>query len=310
MKPSFLRNEPVLLTIQVLAGDSRLYLTLDLLGKGETAQVFSAYSHEQNSTDPQWVIKLAKNPQFNPYIEREYDTVKKLRQAMLTLSASDAKWSFPLPTVQLGVTPDGHKALIMQPLLRHSLLKTFENINSPLQREKLALDAARQYTFLLQALAQSNLSCLDRKLRDLWWVGSPDAGHLIVTDWNVIEDIPDPTKDLRRFGLLWFELLIGRQMPHNFQPTRSNFYHIQHRISYGLWTIIARSLGSSMGPQFGPLQELSIMLDRLADFYRQHPTDLTEQAKANFDIAHAQGDRTILDLARMQIDIAHRLKTN
>jgi hypothetical protein len=296
------------MTIQVLAGDSRLYLTLDLLGKGETAQVFSACPQEQNPTDPQWVIKLAKSQQFNLYVEREYDTVKRLRQAMLNLPSSEARWSFPLPTVQLGATADGHKALIMQPLLRHSLLNTFEKLNNPLQREKLALMAARQYTILLQALVQANLSCLDRKLRDLWWIGSPDAGHLIVTDWNVIEENPEQLKDLRRFGLLWFELLIGRQMPRNFQPTRSNFYHIQHRVSYGLWYVIARALGNSMGPQFDPLQELSATLDRLADFYQQQPTDLTKQAKINFEIAHAQGDRARLDLARMQIDIAQRLK--
>ena len=90
----------------------------------------------------------------------------------------------------------------MQPLLRHSLLEVFEGLIEPVEREQLAISAAQQYSRLLQGISQADLSCTDRKLGDLWWVGNPKTGHLVVTDWNVIKEPANPSVDLRRFGLL------------------------------------------------------------------------------------------------------------
>jgi|GEM_PF-2750227 len=300
---------------RVISGDSVYVLMLDMLGKGETAQVFPAYLEGTEPDQVAWAIKLAKNQEHNAYIEREYDVIKKLHRAMPPLP-NVAHVSSPdgstrpatcLPIVELGVSIDGRKALIMQPLLRHSLLGIFEGLTDPLKREKLALTAARQYATLLQAMRQANITCLDRKLGDLWWVGPPESGHLMVTDWNVVSDTFNFVMDLRRFGLLWFELLIGRQMLHDFQPGRRDFEQIQEKLSYGLWYVIGRALGSSMGPQFEPIQEMVDVLDRLAGFYWQHPVTLIENAQAALEEAQSHLDRTKADWAWIQFDIAHRL---
>ena len=295
--------------IRVISGDSVYFLRLDLVSKGEIARVFPAYLQGQNPTQAKWAIKLARDRQYNAYIEREYETLTSLQRAMSALPQSMRALPgvTPLPTVQLGTATDGRKALIIQPLLQQSLLETFEGLAEPLEREKLALSAARQYVDLLQALAQTNLSCLDRKLGDLWWVGDPATGHLIVTDWNVVSEIPNPAMDMRRFGLLWFELLIGRQMPRDFLPKREDFDQIQDKVSYGLWYVIGRAVGSDVGPQFHPVSELAGVLNELAGFYDQQPQSLIRQAQANLKESQSNLDRTKADLAWTQFDIAQRL---
>ena len=235
------------MTIRVIANDTTYFLRLDLLGQGEMSRVFPAYQHEPH--EAHWAVKLAKDQQHNTYIEQEYQTLVKLHQAISLLPKNARAFPevTPLPGVQLGAATDGRQALIMQPLLNQSLLAAYESLSTPLAREKLALTAARQYTDLLQALTRADLSCQDRKLGDLWWVGPPETGHLVVTDWNVVNETANPAADLRRFGLLWFELIIGPQMPPNFQPKRQDFERVQDRISYGLWYALGRTLGADHG---------------------------------------------------------------
>ncbi|MBN1993909.1 MAG: hypothetical protein JW953_14510 [Anaerolineae bacterium] len=297
------------MSIRVVSNNTVYFLRLDLLGQGETAHVFPAYLEGQKPADAQWAVKLAKNQDHNLYLDREYDILCQLRDTMLSLPRGARAFPnvIPLPDAQLGNSSDGRRALVMQPLLHQSLLETFENLTDPLAREKLALTAAQQYTDLLQTLAQLNLSCQDRKLGDLWWVGSPETGHLVVTDWNVISDTFNPALDLRRFGLLWFELIIGPQMPPGFQPKREDFDQIQDKVSYGWWYMLGRALGSTIGPQFRRWQELADLLGQQANFYRQQPQELARQARNHLAKAQAHLDRTQADLAWIQFDLAQRL---
>ena len=290
---------------RVISGDSTYFLGLNLLGQGETARVFPATLENSTGDQAAWAIKLARSQQHNNYIDREYETLVKLQRALNAVTRKEQ--SGLLPQVKPGRTVDGRKALIMRPLLRHSLLATFEQLSKPLDRERMAVTAARQYADLLQALVRANISCLDRKLGDIWWEGDLDSGHLVVTDWNVVSETPNQVMDLRRFGLLWFELIIGQQMPPDFQPDRRDFDQVQEKLSYALWYIIGRSLGSSMGPQFQSLRELAAILDKVAGFYRESPQTLMRQARANLQKAQLQLDRTKADLAWMQFDVAQRL---
>jgi hypothetical protein len=71
--------------IRVISGDSVYLLKPDLLGKGETARVFPAYLAGEGPAQTRWAIKLAKNQQYNTYIEHEHDTLTKLHQVMSSL---------------------------------------------------------------------------------------------------------------------------------------------------------------------------------------------------------------------------------
>ena len=309
------------MSIRVQAGDTVYSLKLELLGQGETARVFPGYLSGQEPERAEWAIKVAKGHQYNLYIEREYETLTRLYHTMLSWpemtqplhppalvdATSNSARQIPLPRVQLGTLLDGRKALIMQPLLRQSLLAAFEGVTEPLAREKLVLRAAGQYASLLTGLAQVDFSCLDRKLGDLWWVGAPESGHLVVTDWNIVRKPFNHVLDMRRFGLLWFELVIGRQMPRDFQPRRQDFEQIRAKVSYGLWYVIGRALGSSMGPQFQPIQELADILAELIHFYQQPLPELIQQGRANLKKAQSHLDRAKADQALIQFDLAHRL---
>ncbi len=293
--------------VRVSVNDSLYILKPDLLGKGEISRVFPAYRQHEAPAQPLWAIKLAKDEQHNIYLEREYETITTLRQVWQSLPAATATQplSPPLLDVQLGTATDGRKALVMQPILRHSLLEIFEGLITPLEQEKFAIAVASQYVNLLQTLDKANISCLDRNLGDLWWLGNLESGHLVVTDWNVITKSSNLTLDLRRFGLLWFELLIGRQMPANFRPMRKDFTQIKDKVSYGLWYIIGRALGS-IESQIS-LPELSKLLTELNAYYIHPPKKLLQLATMNLKDVRLHLNRSHADLAWIQFDIAQRL---
>jgi len=300
------------MSTRVLIDDVVYILKSDLLGQGETSRVFPGYNEKQSSSENLWAVKLAKDINHNGYIEREFETLQTLRETILAMPRGARAFPevIPLPESKLGTVDDNRKALVMQPLLTQSLLSIFENLTDPLAQQQLVLTAARQYGDLLQALTRAELSCQDRKLNDLWWEGSPETGHLVVTDWNVMSDTVNPALDLRRFGLMWFELLIGSQMPSDFQPRREDYEQIQDKISYGLWVTLARSLGSSIGPQFCHSHELVEFLEALGQFADQSPQKLTQQARKNLTKAQTHLDRGQADWAWIQFDMAQRLDNN
>lgn len=276
-----------------------------LLGTGETARVFLAHQEGADPLQTNYAVKLAKDQRHNVYIEQEYETLTRLHQI---LSPHQAEIALPLPTVELGMSKkDDRKALIMEPVLEDSLLGAFEKLDDLAAREGLAIEAAKQYATLLQALVDSNKSCRDRKLGDLWWV--PGSGRLIVTDWNVVDEFANPIADIRRFGLLWFELVIGNQMPSHFRPTRKSFKNVQDKVSYGLWYVISRAIGSSIGSQFSTIQELFDALNDLSRYYHRSPRELINDAQFNLWEAHNSLDRTKADLAWIQFDLVERRGT-
>ncbi|MGB0387737.1 MAG: hypothetical protein ACPGWR_23210 [Ardenticatenaceae bacterium] len=293
------------MNIRVVSSAGTVYITQRLLGMGETARVFEAYT-EAPSRLTKVAIKLAKDQRYNGYIEEEYKTLTALRALLLSRST---RTGLPLPKVELGaLQEEGRKALIMEPLLEHSLLQAFETQNSFIAREILAINAAKQYADLLQALVDSNRSCLDRKLGDLWWVSQSE--QLIVTDWNVVDQSAHPAADIRRFGLLWFELLIGHQMPSHFQPKREDYDKVQDRVSYGVWYLIGRAVASGMGAQFRSIQQLSHTLNDLSQWYEQSPEQLAHDGRSHLEMANANLEQAKADQAWIQLDIAKRRGAN
>ncbi len=292
---------------RIITNDAVYVLKLDLLGKGKTARVFSAYLVAKSPAKIEWAVKLAKDHEHNIYIEREYETLNKLSQALEALpkTARAINAHSPFPEVQLGEVADGRKALVMKPILRQPLQNIIATLSDPLEREILATSAARQYVDLLQAQSKAKVSCLERRLEDLWWVGSPKSGYLVVTGWNVVTEAPSQSMDLYHFGELWFELSAGWQIAQDYQPSRQDFNQVKNKISYGLWYVIGRSLGSGIGPQIF-LSELSGLLDELLDYYHQHPKTLVQRASMNLKQAQMYLDRTQADLAWVQFDIAQR----
>jgi hypothetical protein len=292
------------MAIRVTAGTQVYILAAKLLGEGETARVFPAYLEGHDPSQVDCAVKLPQDERYNDYIEREYKTIKTLRESMG--SSTDAL--LMLPQAEIGKSSDGREALIMNPVLDRSLYNVLEGLTESTAREKLAIEAAKQYTRLLEAMMRSKISCLDRKLRDLWWIGKAESGHLVVTDWNVVDQGVSPIADIRRFGLLWYELMLGRLMKLGFQPRREDFDTIQHKVSYGLWYTIGHAVGSAMGSQFHTIEELEHILDELARLWSRSPLSLVDSAQNDLKAAQINLDRTKADLAWIKFDIAERLQ--
>lgn len=270
----------------------------DIVGAGETSRVFAAHRDDESMADYNWAAKLVKDQSYNTYIEREYDILEKLKRS--------ANGNLPLPSeFQIGRTADGRKALIM-PLYRQSLLKAYQETQSSIKQGQLAIRAAKQYLSLLQEMADSQISCQDRKLGDLWWTGHNESGQLIVTDWNVTEGIVNPAFDMRRFGLLWYELLTGSQMLRDYRPQRGHYEKIQDKVSYGLWYVLGRVLGSKMGPQVSTMQELDDLLNELEKAYSLSPSLVINEALNQLKDAQTNLDGSSADKACILFDLAQR----
>ncbi|MGA7192864.1 MAG: hypothetical protein WBW94_04470 [Anaerolineales bacterium] len=279
----------------------RSYETVDHIGFGETANVYSAFAEAQKVPEVDTVIKLAKELKFNEYIKREFDVLVDMRK----VDNSGANY---LPTdIALGVADDGRNALIMKPILKETLNQVIGKSIDKVERGKLALRAAKQYVELIDLIVSTGRSCQDKKLSDFWWVGNSTNGKMIVTDWNVIADSANQLLDIRRFGLIWYELIMGRQLKQGIVLTRDDYDLIPSQPGYGLYYLIGRCIGSSIGPQFSTTSELSQFVNELSRLYDMPALRLVNDATEDLRSLESRNDisRAKADMAWIKFDIAN-----
>ncbi len=277
------------------------YLLVDHLNSGETAHVYGAYCEGQQSHQADTVVKVAKESKFNGHIKREFDVLTEMHKI-------DPQAAMHLPSnIAFGTTNDGRSALIMKPILSQSLNQVFRQIDNSVERGKFALRAAKQYVELLNLIIRTGRSCQDKKLSDFWWVGHPLDGKLIVTDWNVIADSENQLLDIRRFGLLWYELIIGKELRKGIVLTRDDYDQIAVQPGYGLYYLIVRCIGTSIGPQFRTVSELSRFINELSLLYESTGLRLAHQATDDLGSLENKHniDRSLADMAWIKFDLAN-----
>jgi len=293
------------MNIVIVSTSGDKYSTEDILGEGETSRVYRARKVTAAKSNI-YAVKIAKEQRYNKYIQNEHDVLNSLHSVISHKSISG---TLPLPTTEVGfVQTDNRQALIMQPVLTRAFWQEFRDKTDFVERQQLALHAAKQYVQLIQALVEGDKSCSDRKLSDLWWV--TEQKQLVVTDWNVVDQSANPQADIRRFGLLWFELIIGYQKPKNYFPSLDNFNDVHAECSYGLWYLIGRCVGSKIGPLFSTIQELSTTIDILAQHYVLSQDNLVKNAKRNLQTAKDNLNQESAHFAYSQYDIAQRRDSN
>ena len=289
--------------IQVKTTDGlQLYNLGKVLGKGETAIVYEA-SLDNGSPFLQTdiAIKVAKDKSFNSYIEREHLVLQELH-------SSHSAGATNLPSI-LGIaqTSDGRKALVLKPILKQSLLQLISQTKNQIEREMIILDAAAQYGNLLKLITESNKSCQDKKLLDFWWVREQTRGKLVVTDWNIVNESKNQLLDIRRFGLLWYELVVGKQMKKGLFPSREDYEIVRDRVSYGLWYLVGRCISDSMGAQILSVDELIELINKLSSFYSKSPKELEREAASDIATVKVELNRQKADIAWIKLDLAEKL---
>jgi hypothetical protein len=172
----------------------------------------------------------------------EYDLLKNLDRKL-----REFHYDITVPHVEKGKDNNGNIVLVMEYVGNESLLGDvlFKLKDDPLRREMIVLQAALQYSRLLETLHSISYTCQDRKTTDLRWVetdqGSyPDMGRLIVLDWNAVnKDNTDVNKDIILFGDLWYQLVTGKLPPSVINPLDDMLWE-SREVSYGTRNLLAQ----------------------------------------------------------------------
>lgn len=273
------------------------FTTGDVLGSGETARVYKSQSKELGNV----AIKVSRDASFDSFIEIEYSV-------LTTLIEQGSEGTRYLPhNILFGQTEHGRKAIIMQPVLEKSVLNLVRQISNMVERDRFILRAAQQYVSLLKSISAINKNCQDKKLLDFWWTGDLVNGHLVVTDWNVINDVSNQLLDIRRFGLLWHELSIGNQPQQGTTLNREEYSVVKTKISYGLWYLLGRCLGPGMGRQITNVDELAQTINKLIALYDKNFDSLIQEGRINLKTAQDNLDRDKADYSWICLDLAEKI---
>lgn len=203
------------------------------------------------------------------------DGYKRFWQEYNVLAALAKRMTYPrltVPQVEKGIIEArGEEVLLLEfvpeeTVFTSKLLPLLEQ-KEGLAGEILALEAAVQYTRLLEHLHASNYTCPDRKLADLRWKPLGDSGRLIVLDWNVVEEgEAGRANDIYMFGSLWYQLLAGRYPSANMNALDDGRWR-GGKISYGTRLLVIQALEGGFADAFAlrtAVQERLVILKRPA----------------------------------------------
>jgi serine/threonine protein kinase len=214
-----------------------------------------------------------------------------------------------IPWIEEGVEEgeseaDKKEVLVMEYIDKDTMLGTIlrKLDEKPLDKERLAITAAVQYAKLLVALHNLGYTCQDRKTTDLRW----KSDKLIVLDWNVVREGTEKeyiSKDIFKFGSLWYQLLVGR-FPSESPDIFDDGLWRDGKISYGTRRILNKALSASSVGCYLDANALLSELEELLGLYLKESPDLLNDARPWFKEA-SQSDQqvqTILTQAQRNLD--------
>lgn len=251
------------------AGDSLVYRPADYIGSGVVGRVYQA----SGSAYP-LVVKVPDGPAKQSLIHEEYKLVDSLWQQVKRQRSAAHQDFVALPPVALGKV-DGQLSVLLMPFYDQLLPDRVRELMAQppdeetphplLAAERLALEAALGFCYVMQGLHDIGYGCTDRKIKDFFL----QDGHPVCIDWNVVrEDAnrdPDLLADeLRLLGHLWHELFLERKGDQRLAPyndarwtPRANPDLAQGAPSVGLRVILASLIST---PPYQTYLELSDML--------------------------------------------------
>ncbi len=232
------------------------------------------YEATHNETQQKMAVKV-------PVPNLSADGHKRFWQEYDVLAALAKRMTYPrltVPQVEKGtIAARGEEVLLLEyvpeeTVFTSRLLPLLEE-SEGLTGEVLALEAAVQYTRLLEHLHASNYTCADRKLADLRWKSMGDSGRLIVLDWNVVEEGKAGwANDIYMFGSLWCQMLAGRYPSANMNALDDGRWR-DGKISYGTRLLVIQALEGGFADAFAlrtAVQErLGILNQSAADLERE-----------------------------------------
>jgi hypothetical protein len=199
----------------LLLGDFGRFKLTDLLGGGLTAQV---YRGEKDGNPKQvFAFKIANASRDVTLLDRvksENECLELLAQA----EKSTNTYFFPRTVFYKPdyLTHEGRWVVLVMDLIEPTQFRRISEFiaeaNTLEEKEIRALTVAQEYARMLEVIHTAGITAADRKLDDVRWDATqPEGKRLRVLDWNVVEKATFEGKklDLFRFGLLWYQLLIG-----------------------------------------------------------------------------------------------------
>jgi len=267
------------------------------LGEGGTAKVWEGINRQDPSKSV--AIKIAHRGTPAALLEEFWGELSTLN----TLFQTQAKHN--IPWAHQGESPEAPDAdIIVMELIPDEWQLTRQALQADGKLpEKLALAAGLQYARLLMALHSKGITTRgDRKATDMRW--DSHQQRLIVLDWNRAKPIPpikdeDETKtssfreelirqDLRGFGQLWSELVLGRRvtaLPLVDDESDAEWV----TLTRGFRDILSRSLGSRAAWGYQKAEDLALALE-------EHKRRLESASKDSIGIiqeAESLRDKTI-----------------
>jgi serine/threonine protein kinase len=272
------RNLPESNSVTTDTGD---FLIEGPLGGGHTAQVFKVKARPSADHDEGqlFAIKVSIEPSHEgDDIEKrfrgEYDLLRELGKNK----------AHQVPRVDsVGHTKDGRIFFVME-----LMDPTCQTLASKLrsvswergEREKLAMDAAIQYVWLIQTLHHIGRAAPDRKIDDLMWDDKRNP-PLVVLDWNLVPEADESGKlrDLYQFGEFWYELLIGE--PPTLGQDRSvieiDAPEQWRKLTWGTQQILRRALQRAPAQRYHHAEELLQDLREQQRLLRESPEVLLKE---------------------------------
>lgn len=157
--------------------------------------------------------------------------------------------------------------------------------------ERTALAIALQYADMLTQLHSKNKTCADRKFTDLYWLAGSGAsgGQLTVLDWNVFEEGSLGRElDLFRFGIFFFQMLLGAEPAFRVSKEEGEEWHLVGRLrdqpgwgdlSLGTQTILRKVLHPRRESRYRAAQDLKSDLNRAWQLWNMKTADLVNAAR-------------------------------
>ncbi|MBN2304409.1 MAG: hypothetical protein JXQ72_08040, partial [Anaerolineae bacterium] len=174
--------------------------------------VGAVYRTDEADDRRQYVVKVPHDEAGQAEFEAEYTILRDLWRKL-----GDP---VPVPPVAWGQRADTGGRVLVMPCYEHLLSDTIQDLlreRDWLAAERTAVQAARDYARVMEAVRELKQSCTDRKVKDFFL---DSRGQLIIIDWNVLNpDTPDfRAAELQVFGQLWHQLLLQRIGSPPFKP--------------------------------------------------------------------------------------------
>jgi len=289
--------------------DNVAYDEAGYLRSGEVGAVFQGQGQLESGEIIDVVIKIPLSKAKEYLILEEFQILSKLANATARLHHH----AFT-PLVQMGWRDNDQLPVLVMPLYKERLIDRVRKAideGKLIEADRLAVQAAIEFTCILDGLHQLGYTCIDRKVADLFLYAGAD-GHksLVVIDWNLLQENTSDHRGIEigvAIGQIWHELFLGRKSVGDVAPLDdARWQPIEQEVPGGVpgvgrRFILGQTLAADVSKRFGQdaaqLREALQTLDNLLTAQRLGENDFKPDLfKPHLALTSAEARAIGLDL--------------